>query len=66
MNYFKLSHYPHYPRRKNLKSQLSINTPTTRLSLLTVKGWGAVEGWGEDAGWRGVAWLRILLRLFRN
>jgi hypothetical protein len=61
--YFKLSHYL---RRKNLKTQLSINVLLTGLSLLTVRGWGEVEGCGETSGHWGVAWLGIILRLFRN
>jgi len=61
--YFKLSHYR---ARIILITQLSINAPLTGLSLLTVRGWGEVEGCGETSGHRGVAWLGIILRLFRN
>jgi hypothetical protein len=64
--YFKLRHYPPLPARIILKSQLSINAPLTGLSLLTVRGWGEVEGCGETSGHRVVAWLGIILRLFRN
>jgi hypothetical protein len=44
--YFKLSHYP---RLRSLRSQLSLNTPTTLLSLLTVKGWDAAGDWVDAA-----------------
>jgi hypothetical protein len=64
--YFKFRHYPQLPRRKSLRSQLSINTTTTGLSLLTVKGWDATGGWGEATDGWGVACLGIFLSLFRN
>ncbi len=64
--YFKFRHYPHYPHLIILISQLSINTLLTGLSLLTVRGCGEVDGCGEPSGRWGVAWLGIILRLFRN
>jgi hypothetical protein len=57
---------PPLPVRKSLRSQLSINIPTARLSLLRVKGSDAAGDWVEAAAVGGVAWLGISLRLFRS